>query len=108
MPDTAVRTTVGQMSIPPDTWIWVLVLRIKHRFGISTKTIVYRLKELNRVTEKSSNTYIQKIKTHYKQINFGELDASRRIKEKTNSCHGRGAEIRYELNVLLRRRLHGN
>jgi len=44
MPDTAVRTTVGQLGIFPDTWIWDLVLRIKHVFGISTEAFVYRLK----------------------------------------------------------------
>ena len=79
MPDTAVRTTVGQLGITPDTWTWDLILRIKHRFGISTEAFVYRLKELHLITEESSNTYIQKIKTHYKQTGFGEPDASRRI-----------------------------
>ncbi len=79
MPDTAVRTTVGQLGITPDTWTWDLVLRIKHRFGISTEAFVYRLKELNLITEKTTNTCIQKIKTHYKQTGFGEPDASRRI-----------------------------
>lgn len=79
MPDTAVRTTVGQLGITPDTWTWDLILRIKHRFGISTEAFVYRLKELNLITEESSITYIQKIKTHYEQTGFGEPDASRRI-----------------------------
>ena len=79
MPDTAVQTTVGQLGITTDTWTWDLVLRIKHRFGISSEAFVYRLKELNLITEESTNTYIQKIKTHYKQTGFGEPDASRRI-----------------------------
>jgi len=79
MPDTAVRTTAGQLGITPDTWTWDLILRIKHRFGISTEAFVYRLKELNLITEESSNTCIQKIKTHYRQTGFGEPDASRRI-----------------------------
>jgi len=79
MPDTAVQTTVGQLGITTDTWTWDLVLRIKHRFGISTEAFVYRLEELNLITEESTNTHIQKIKTHYKQTGFGEPDASRRI-----------------------------
>ena len=79
MPDTAVRTTMDQLGITPDTWTWDLVLRIKHRFGISTEAFIYRLLELDLITEDSSNTYIQKIKTHYKQTDFGEPDASRRI-----------------------------
>ena len=48
MPDSAVRTTVGQL-ITPGTWTWDLVLRIKHRFGISTEAFVYRLKKLKLV-----------------------------------------------------------
>ena len=66
------------MGLPPDTWALDFVLRIKHRFGISTEAIVYRLKKINLITHKSSNIYIQKIETHYKQIDFGGLDASRR------------------------------
>nr|WP_319393290.1 XRE family transcriptional regulator [uncultured Desulfobacter sp.] len=79
MPENAVRTTVGQLGISPGTWTWELILRIKHRFGISTEAFVYRLKELNLITEDSADTYIQKIKTHYTQTDFGEPDASRRI-----------------------------
>ena len=79
MPENAVRTTVGQLGIAPDTWTWDLLLRIKHRFGISTEAFVYRLKELNLITEDSAETYIQKIKIHYTQTGFGEPDASRRI-----------------------------
>ena len=79
MPENAVRTTVGQLGITPDTWTWELILRIKHRFGISTEAFVYRLKELNLITEDSADTYMQKIKTHYTQTGFGEPDASRRI-----------------------------
>jgi Zn-dependent peptidase ImmA (M78 family)/transcriptional regulator with XRE-family HTH domain len=79
MPDTAVRTTVGQLGITPNTWTWNLVLRIKHRFGISAEAFVYRLKELNLINDDSSNTCIQKIKTHYKQTGFCEPGTSRRI-----------------------------
>jgi Zn-dependent peptidase ImmA (M78 family)/transcriptional regulator with XRE-family HTH domain len=79
MPEYAVRTTVGQLGITPDTWTWDLLLRIKHRFGISTEAFVYRLKELNLITENSADTYIQKIKIHYAQTGFGEPDSSRRI-----------------------------
>ena len=79
MPENAVQSTVGQLGITPDTWTWELILRIKHRFGISTEAFVYRLKELHLITEDSADIYIQKIKTHYKKTGFGEPDASRRI-----------------------------
>ncbi|MCG8551356.1 MAG: ImmA/IrrE family metallo-endopeptidase [Desulfobacterales bacterium] len=79
VPESTVRATVGQIDITPDTWNWDLILRIKHRFGISTEAFNYRLKKQSLITEESTNTYIHKIKTHYKQTGFGEHDASRRI-----------------------------
>nr|WP_320193627.1 XRE family transcriptional regulator [uncultured Desulfobacter sp.] len=79
MPENAIQATVSQIGITPDTWTWDLLLRIKHRFGISTEAFAYRLKELKLITEDSADTYIQKIKTHYTQTDFGEPDASRRI-----------------------------
>jgi len=71
MPDTPVLTSVVQQGITLDTYTWNLVLRIKHRFGISTKAFVYRLKALNLITEEATNPNIQKIRTHYKQTGFG-------------------------------------
>jgi transcriptional regulator with XRE-family HTH domain/Zn-dependent peptidase ImmA (M78 family) len=63
MPEKAVRTTVGQLCITPETWTWDLLLRIKHRFGISTEAFFYRLKELYLITEDLADSYIRKIKS---------------------------------------------
>ena len=79
MPETAVRATVSQLGITPDTWTWDLLLRIKHRFGISTEAFLYRLLELGLISESLSETLQIKIKQHYDQTGFGEPDNSRRI-----------------------------
>ena len=60
MPDTAVKATVSQLGISPDTWTWELLLRIKHRFGISAQAFLYRLDELNLITKELITTFEQK------------------------------------------------
>ncbi len=78
-PATAVRATIGQLGITPDTWTFDLLLRIKHRFGISAEAFLYRLLELNLITGPLSETFKTQIQTHYHQTGFGEPDNSRRI-----------------------------
>jgi len=43
MPEDAVCTTVHQLGIQQDQWTWELLLRIKHRFGVSAESLLYRL-----------------------------------------------------------------
>lgn len=79
LPDTAVRTTVEQLGIIPDGWTWDLLLRIKHRFGISAEAFLYRLLELELITRSLGETFKIKIKQHYDNTGFAEPDSSRRI-----------------------------
>lgn len=78
-PASAVRTTVSQLGITPDTWTWDLLLRIKHRFGISTEAFLYRLLALDFISISLGDTFKSKIEEHYNKTCFGEPDASRRI-----------------------------
>ena len=79
MPETAVRATVRQLGITPAAWTWELLLRIKHRFGISIEAFIYRLVELDLITKELTQTYLKKIQAHYKQTNFDEPGACRRL-----------------------------
>ena len=79
MPDTAVNATVAQLGVSPSTWTWELLLRIKHRFGVSTQAFLYRLVELDLITINLRNDFEQKIETHYSRTDYSEPDASRRI-----------------------------
>ncbi len=79
MPDTAVNATVAQLGVSPSTWTWELLLRIKHRFGVSTQAFLYRLVELDLITINLRNDFEQKIESHYSRTDYGEPDASRRI-----------------------------
>lgn len=78
-PQSAVEATVHQLGITPATWTWDLILRIKHRFGISTEAFVYRLLELNLITKDLCDSLINHIKKYYSRTGFGEPNDSRRI-----------------------------
>jgi Zn-dependent peptidase ImmA (M78 family) len=78
MPEKAVKATVVQLGISPDNWSWDLVLRIKHRFGVSTEAFLYRLKELNLISAHLAKQYKNKIDAFYDQTDYAEPDASRR------------------------------
>jgi Zn-dependent peptidase ImmA (M78 family)/DNA-binding XRE family transcriptional regulator len=78
MPEQAVKTTVGQLGIAPNQWSWNLLLRIKHRFGVSTEAFLYRLNELDLITGQLTKQFQEKIKTFYAGNQFSEPDSSRR------------------------------
>jgi len=78
MPEKAVRTTVSQLGISPDTWPWDLLVRIKHRFGVSTEAFLYRLHELDLISDSLKETFECRIKKFYKETNYAEPDNSRR------------------------------
>ncbi len=79
MPEESVRTTVTQAGILPDTWDYEMLLRLKHRFGVSAETFNYRLLELGLITPQLQKNFRTLIKAHYKETNFQEPGFSRRI-----------------------------
>lgn len=78
MPEKAVQTTVGQLGISPDNWSWDLLLRIKHRFGVSSEAFLYRLKELDLISDRLSATFKIQIKAFYNRTHFSEPNNSKR------------------------------
>lgn len=78
MPEKTIRSTVGQLGISPENWSWELLLRIKHRFGISTEAFLYRLRELELISDSLTQRFKEKINTFYVQTNYSEPGASRR------------------------------
>jgi Zn-dependent peptidase ImmA (M78 family)/transcriptional regulator with XRE-family HTH domain len=78
MPETAVRATVSQLGIANDGWSWDLLLRIKHRFGISAQTFLYRLDELDLITNKLKDRLSIRIKEFYEATVYKEPDSTRR------------------------------
>ena len=79
MPEPAVRETVSQLGIKREQWSYQLLLRIKHRFGTSTETFLYRLDELGLVDSKLVKPLLKKIEGFYKDTDFCEPDCSRRV-----------------------------
>ena len=79
MPENAVRTSVGQTGTRPDEWDFDMLLRIKHRFGVSAETFNYRLLELGLITPERQSELRTQIKDHYAAHAFAEPGNSRRI-----------------------------
>lgn len=79
MPATAVRASVAQLGIKPDGWTYELLLRLKHRFGVSAQAFLMRLGELGLINKKGSELLKEKIEAHYRRTAYGEPDATRRV-----------------------------
>lgn len=79
MPAMSVRTTAGQLGIGRDQWSYDLLLRLKHRFGVSAESFVIRLEELDLIEPELAAEFKLKIHRHYADTNYGEPDSSRRI-----------------------------
>lgn len=79
MPAEAVHATVRQLGIGANGWTWDLLLRIKHRFGVSAESFLYRLSELDLIDEKVVGGFKTRMREHYQATDFGEPGGSRRI-----------------------------
>ena len=79
MPAEAVHATVRQLGIGPNGWTWELLLRIKHRFGVSAEAFLYRMGELDLIAKEPAENFKARIAEHYKATDYGEPDGARRI-----------------------------
>ncbi|HUU53086.1 MAG TPA: XRE family transcriptional regulator [Candidatus Bathyarchaeia archaeon] len=79
MPAKAVSDTVEQLGIQKKHWSYELLLRIKHRFGVSAEAFLYRLNELDLIDPSLVQPLKAKIHEHYGKTGFGEPDLSRRL-----------------------------
>jgi len=79
MPKKSVFDTVNQLGIQKKHWSYELLLRIKHRFGVSAETFLYRLNELDLIDPVLIEPLQKKIFDHYDKTTFGEPDFSRRL-----------------------------
>jgi Zn-dependent peptidase ImmA (M78 family)/transcriptional regulator with XRE-family HTH domain len=78
MPETAVRATASQLGISKHGWSWELLLRIKHRFGVSAQAFLYRLHELDLISDPVKEQLDTMIKDFYNSNDFKEPDSTRR------------------------------
>jgi transcriptional regulator with XRE-family HTH domain/Zn-dependent peptidase ImmA (M78 family) len=78
MPAPAVRGTVAQLGIATDGWSYELLLRIKHRFGVSAESFCIRLEELGLIEAGLAAEFKARIRAHYAASGFAEPDGSLR------------------------------
>ena len=79
MPARAVHATIAQLGVRPDEWTYELLLRIKHRYGVSAEAFLYRLDDLKLIPASVKSALRKQIKAHYAATNHREPDDSRRI-----------------------------
>ncbi len=82
LPAEAVRTSVTQLGITPEQWTWDIIMRMKHRFGVSAETLVYRLAELKLMTEALENKFRRQLHAYYNKTDYSEPDKSQRTLNK--------------------------
>jgi Zn-dependent peptidase ImmA (M78 family) len=79
MPAEAVHATVRQVGIGPDDWTWEMLLRLKHRFGVSAETFLYRLDELDLILPKPLQELKTRILGHYAATGHAEPGGTCRV-----------------------------
>ena len=70
LPELTVLTTVNSLRVSPDAWTWGLLERLSARFGVSTRMLNIRLKELNVISHKRYSEFdaqMQSLSTNRKQ-----------------------------------------
>ncbi len=79
MPEEAVIATVRQVGIGPGQWTWDMLMRIKHRFGVSAEAFLYRLGELDLIKPALLTELKVAIRAHYAANANAEPDSTRRV-----------------------------
>jgi transcriptional regulator with XRE-family HTH domain/Zn-dependent peptidase ImmA (M78 family) len=79
MPSEAVHATVRQIGIKPDGWTWEMLLRLKHRFGVSAETFLYRLGELDLILPKPLADFKARIRAGYAATGNAEPGGTCRV-----------------------------
>lgn len=118
MPKDAVIRTVNQLGISKDNWTFELLVRIKHRYGVSTEAFLYRLRELELIAEEVYRHLKQQIQTFYKKNGYAEPDKSKRmlthngrlwdLVHSAQSCAGSNDEITEIIDVLNKLKISKN
>ncbi len=79
MPAKAVGQTVSQLGLRRKQWNYELLLRIKHRFGVSAEAFLNRLNELELIDPDLVDPMKAGIREFYRETGFREPDGSKRI-----------------------------
>ena len=70
---------MAQLGLGRDDWTYDLLLRIKHRFGVSAQAFLFRLVELGLITDALAVSFRARIERHYSATSYAEPDSTRRI-----------------------------
>ncbi len=79
MPAEAMIASVQQVGVEPGEWNWDLLMRLKHRFGVSAEAFLYRLEELELIAKSVRDRLKSEIYAYYAGHDNAEPDSARRI-----------------------------
>ncbi len=79
MPAEAVLSSVRQVGVAQNQWTWEMLMRLKHRFGVSAESFLYRLEELELIAKTVRDRLKSEIYAYYAAHKCTEPDSSRRI-----------------------------
>jgi len=84
MPENMIKNMFGQLGIKQGDLNFELLLRLKARFGVSTETFIYRLRELKLIDNKLQDIFLKEVRKFYKKTNFKEPPPSRTVNYSNN------------------------
>lgn len=96
MPADAVLCSVRQVGVAPDQWTWEMLVRLKHRFGVSAEAFLYRLEELELIAKPVRDRLKSEIYAYYGAHANTEPDQSRR----TLTPNGRLGDLLLSASIL--------
>jgi Zn-dependent peptidase ImmA (M78 family)/transcriptional regulator with XRE-family HTH domain len=112
MPEEAVIRTVSQVGVSRTDWSWDMVMRLKHRFGVSAEAFLYRLDDLDLISAEGKADLKNQIKQYYATHGaLSEPDQSRRILSPNGRIGDlllRASQLRKEEAVEIRKTLLTN
>ena len=79
MPKINIHNTLAQLNMDKTKWSYELLLRIKHRYGVSAQALLIRLKELKQIDNDTAEICENKLMSYYKKTGYKEPGSSKRI-----------------------------
>ncbi len=79
MPKINIHNTVTQLNVYQKKWSYELLLRIKHRYGVSAQALLIRLKELEQIEINAAEECDKKLMVYYEKTGYKEPGSSKRI-----------------------------
>ena len=79
MPKVNIHNTVAQLNVKKKGWSYELLLRVKHRYGVSAQALLIRLQELDQIDNAMAEICNKKLQAYYEETGYKEPGSSKKI-----------------------------